>query len=427
MSAIKRFFKPKQHQEDRAVALSIGSLDFTPLFPSLTASSPQNDETNKNHSDIKKKNVSKSLKSIFKNISPAQAKPHDIPYKTRTQSSEFRHYIDACLTQHLNFKNVDFYDPATDIYEGPSRSSDGPKVSSNSYKERLLHRLSVFFSKTRSRIILVHYCGSSDEHGNWIVPTGTKKSEPFLLKKNDASVTLTPDAFTFDDLVTLWKRHHHEGKRLVLILDCVGSGVWVDSLRKLSKNAQLQLDMCIQAADTVKSASDPIAAPLRDNVDPSMSFVPGHFTNIFFRMNVNICGGDASLPPLPPYPSLSPPLNPSATSPSLPRIISIDNEEFVFPTTASSVKQGGEREDDKRGRLFSSIPPYWPSVLTPSFYATWMTGSVMDYGVPVRFVSVVSSPVSLKATSERIAKRGGEEEEGEKEERERKEREREEK
>lgn len=179
-------------------------------------------------------------------------------------------------------------------------------------RDKAMSKMAKLFKSNAAPLVVVVYCGPSDERGNWRLGGGSggvshgadeagdgagtirpppvatlPRWEPALLAcapappahaavLSSCSRPASPPApappprlamqaggdgsassgvvVSFREVSMLWQHHRRHSQRLVLLLDCANSGCWVAALAQLSKAEQLELALGVQASDCCVAA-----------------------------------------------------------------------------------------------------------------------------------------------------------------------------
>ncbi|KAG2484989.1 hypothetical protein HYH03_016282 [Edaphochlamys debaryana] len=305
-------------------------------------------------------------------------------------------------------------------------------------RDRVLPKLTKLFKQSAAPVVLVVYAGPSDERGNWRLsggppgpgagsagpsmgPLGRSSLGPGAGGSGPSSPcgagsgswavaaaaalgggastgggTAFPGAsggsgsaaaagvpsavVSFREVSMLWQRHRKHSQRLVLLLDCANSGYWVSALRILSKAEQLELSLGVQAADCAAPAVQPW----------QLAYQPGIFLQLFLQANKwrrepRRNGGPQGAQQGPGQAQ-----QPAASA-------------SASPPPAGAGNNGGN------GNGANGREPWLPGML-PSFYATCLSDSLVDYAVPLRFfncqaalAAVQGNPIEQMAAADAAA------------------------
>lgn len=134
-----------------------------------------------------------------------------------------------------------------------------------------MQKLAKLFKSSSSSVVLVYYCGAADERGNWLMGSSARSASgvvgdahasgsqeawgpigsPSAALQISASGVLASgnsprdspagtssgrvggttghthtQVVSFREVSSLWQQHRRHSQRLVLLLDCPGSGIW---------------------------------------------------------------------------------------------------------------------------------------------------------------------------------------------------------
>lgn len=131
-----------------------------------------------------------------------------------------------------------------------------------------MQKLVKLFKSSSSSVVLVYYCGAADERGNWLMgssarsvsgvagdahsggsqeawgpasPSGVPQTSVSGALPSGSSPRDSPagtssgraggatghtQVVSFREVSSLWQQHRRHSQRLVLLLDCPGSGIW---------------------------------------------------------------------------------------------------------------------------------------------------------------------------------------------------------
>ncbi|EFJ44738.1 hypothetical protein VOLCADRAFT_118680 [Volvox carteri f. nagariensis] len=249
-------------------------------------------------------------------------------------------------------------------------------------RDRVLAKLTKLFKHSNAPVVLVSYCGPSDERGNWRLATGQIPGAsagsisgtsgggggggaPAGGGGGGVSGASGTCVLSFRELSTLWQRYRKHSQRLVLLLDCANSGYWVSALRMLSKAEQLELSLGVQASD----------CSLPDTQSMQLTYQPGIFVQFYLVNNKwrreqrrNVSGNSQ---------------HPQSAQHGPPSTTTTTNGAANSSTAAGN------------GRV-----EVWLPGMVPSYYATWLNDNLVDYGIALKFFNMqVNTTAAAAATA----------------------------
>ncbi|GFR47245.1 hypothetical protein Agub_g8930 [Astrephomene gubernaculifera] len=243
------------------------------------------------------------------------------------------------------------------------------------FREKVLSKLTKLFKQSTAPVVIVSYCGPSDERGNWRLASQSASSSGLGRDSTQAGNTGAAAAgvsgsgschapgsvVSFREVSMLWQRYRKHSQRLVLLLDCPNSGYWVAALRMLSKAEQLELSLGVQASDSSLPAGQ----------GRQLVYQPGIFTQLFFFNNKWRRDPRRAAPPLAAQHQQQ-----STQSPGT-------SQHYPGGSVGGGGGGGSVNSSVRGGRMEQWLPG-----MMPSFYATWLNENLVDYRIALRFFNL---------------------------------------